>query len=102
MDPIVKRKKYHLDPRTKLFLIVVIAKIIYAAFSITKMLINGSFYAKVLGSTSSSLLDKKTIDKIDERIDNIIKSLKDMDAGHSQSTIKELQGVKSIINKLEE
>ena len=60
------RKKGMVQGLLIALLIVVIATIIYAAFSITKMLINGSFYAKVLGSTSSSLLDKKTIDKIDE------------------------------------
>ena len=60
------RKKGMVQGLLIAFLIVVIATIVYAAFSVTKMLINGSFYAKVLGSTSSSLLDKETIDKIDE------------------------------------
>lgn len=60
------RKKGMVQGLLIALLIVIIATIIYAAFSVTKMLLNGSFYAKVLGSTSSSLLDKETIDKIDE------------------------------------
>ena len=60
------RKKGMVQGLLIALLIVVIATVVYAAFSVTKMLINGSFYSKVLGSTSSSLLDKKTIDKIDE------------------------------------
>ena len=59
-------------------------------------------YEEKLGLVEKFRKSSEAIDKIDERIDNIIESLKDMDAGHSQSTIKELQGVKSIINKLEE
>ncbi|MBO4904336.1 MAG: S41 family peptidase [Lachnospiraceae bacterium] len=60
------RKKGMVQGLLIALLIVVIATVVYAAFSVTKMLINGSFYSKVLGSTSSSHLDKKTIDKIDE------------------------------------
>lgn len=60
------RKKGMVQGLLIALLIVIIATIVYAAFSVTKMLLNGSFYAKVLGSTSSSLLDKETIDKIDE------------------------------------
>ena len=59
-------------------------------------------YEEKLGLVEKFRKSSEAIDKIDERIDNIIESLKDMDTGHSQSTIKELQGVKSIINKLEE
>ncbi len=61
-----------------------------------------SSYEEKLGLVEKFRKSSEAIDKIDERIDNIIESLKDMDTGHSQSTIKELQGVKSIINKLEE
>ena len=45
--------------------IFLIAGAIYGAISVVMMIVNGSFYAKVLGSTSSSILDREAINKID-------------------------------------
>ncbi|MBR4574008.1 MAG: S41 family peptidase [Lachnospiraceae bacterium] len=42
-----------------------ITVIIISAVSIIQMIVNGSFYARMMGSTSSPVLDKKSIDKID-------------------------------------
>ena len=45
--------------------IVILATIIYAVVNAVIMFNNGSFYSKVLGSTTSSVLDKEAIEKID-------------------------------------
>jgi len=45
--------------------IVLISGIIISGISVWKMFMNGSLYSKLLGSTSSSLLDKQAIDKLD-------------------------------------
>ena len=42
-----------------------ITVIIISAVSTIQMIVNGSFYARMMGSTSSPVLDKKSIDKID-------------------------------------
>ena len=45
--------------------IVVIAMGIKLCVDVVQMVINGSLYAKLLGSTASSVLDRKSIEKID-------------------------------------
>ena len=45
--------------------IVLIAGIVISIISIVTMVTNGSFYSRILGSTYSSVLDKKAIEKID-------------------------------------
>ena len=45
--------------------IVLIAGFIIACVSTVRYVMNGSIYSKVLGSTSSALLDRKAIDKLD-------------------------------------
>ena len=45
--------------------IVAISAVIYAAVSFVIMFANGSFYSKILGASSSSFLDKKSVDKLD-------------------------------------
>ncbi|MCR5591922.1 MAG: S41 family peptidase [Lachnospiraceae bacterium] len=47
------------------FGIVVIGTVIYAAVSVTKMIVSGSIYSKLFGSVASSALDRESIDKID-------------------------------------
>ena len=44
--------------------IVVISSAIVGTISLAKMILNNSFYAKVLGSTSGSVLDRNAVDKI--------------------------------------
>ncbi|MCR5672211.1 MAG: S41 family peptidase [Lachnospiraceae bacterium] len=45
--------------------IVAIGTVIYTGISVARMVMNGSYYAKIFGSSSSSILDRKSIDKID-------------------------------------
>ncbi len=45
--------------------IVFLATLIVGGISVVQMIANGSLYAKVLGSSNSSVLDKVSIDKID-------------------------------------
>lgn len=59
------RKKGMVQGLLTAFGIFLIAGIIFAVISTVQMLANGSFYAKVFGSSASSLLDKKSIEKID-------------------------------------
>ncbi|MCR5302815.1 MAG: S41 family peptidase [Lachnospiraceae bacterium] len=47
------------------FAIFLIGGFIYGATSVVGMIINGSFYSRVFGSASSSLLDRKSIEKLD-------------------------------------
>ena len=47
------------------FGIVFLATALYAGISIARMIINGSFYAKVFGDATSSVLDRETINKLD-------------------------------------
>ena len=45
--------------------IVILAGIIYGGISIVQMVMNGSYYARIFGSTASSVLDRETINKLD-------------------------------------
>ena len=53
--------------------IVLISAILIAGVSIVRMIMNGSLYSKLLGSSVSSVLDRRSINKIDE-LYNIINS----------------------------
>lgn len=46
--------------------IVLISGLLIAGVSIVRMIMNGSLYAKLLGSSSSSVLDRHSIEKLDE------------------------------------
>ena len=59
-------------------------------------------YEQKLGLVEKFQRSSEAIMKIDERIDNIIESLSQSDTSHSKKTIKELEGVKTIINQLDE
>lgn len=45
--------------------IFLLSGFIYVVTSVTKMIINGSFYSRVFGSSASSLLDRESIEKLD-------------------------------------
>ena len=45
--------------------IVLLATMIIGAVSTIQMIVNGSFYARMLGGSASSVLDRKSIEKID-------------------------------------
>ena len=45
--------------------IFLLSGFIYLVTSVTKMIINGSFYSRVFGSSASSLLDRESIEKLD-------------------------------------
>ncbi|MBR1909719.1 MAG: S41 family peptidase [Lachnospiraceae bacterium] len=53
--------------------IVLISAILIAGVSVVRMIMNGSLYSKILGSSVSSVLDRRSISKIDE-LYNIIDS----------------------------
>lgn len=53
--------------------IVLISAILIAGVSVVRMIMNGSLYSKLLGSSVSSVLDRRSISKIDE-LYNIIDS----------------------------
>ena len=53
--------------------IVLISAILIAGVSVVRMIMNGSLYSKLLGSSVSSVLDRRSINKIDE-LYNIINS----------------------------
>ncbi|MCR5686594.1 MAG: S41 family peptidase [Lachnospiraceae bacterium] len=59
------RKKGMVQGILLAFGIVILATGIYAAVSAVLMIANGSFYSKIFGSSASSVLDKKSIDKLD-------------------------------------
>lgn len=59
------RKKGMIQGLLIAFGIVILTGLITGAISIAKMIKNGSFYARVFGSASSTVLDKESIDKID-------------------------------------
>lgn len=46
--------------------IVLVSAILIAGVSVVRMIMNGSLYSKLLGSSASSLLDRKSISKLDE------------------------------------
>ena len=46
--------------------IVLVSAILIAGVSVVRMIMNGSLYSKLLGSSASSVLDRKSIKKLDE------------------------------------
>ena len=59
------RKKGMVQGLLIAFGIFIAGSLIYAGINVVRMVINGSFYSKVFGSSASSVLDRQSIEKLD-------------------------------------
>ncbi len=59
------RKKGMVQGLLIAFGIVIAGSLMYVAVNVVRMVINGSFYSKVFGSSTSSVLDRESIEKLD-------------------------------------